>query len=423
MRRIDVMYDDGPSPRVSSSSVYRNAGRRRDGVISGYVFKVVRETLGLTQEALAELLAVDTNTVQGWETGRRCLAGTPTARFAELRRRLGSLGAPARLIGALAAAMDADYILGHALATDPDRIKPATHPLGNWVLTRSISEMLAWPFTGRLPTALQGVSPPTRRGPVAALPALSPAERRAFFDHYRAAAERSLLTRDRTDMGGVLLRRQAYYQLAWSTDGDARSWLEHAEREEQRGLGRVHGWSPSWVAARSLAVARARVGDREPLADFIRTGFDHDQCEYANLNYWAYWVGETASTEHADVFMTTDLGQWTGIHILPRMEHRLVPRNECIDLYIHSIWALFRRSTVPFLLLADTALWKSLRERIETLLDEPNMSQQSRRELAEVRCGILALEPPVVGSGTRSEDRNGRWLRRSSRGSPDTPTR
>jgi hypothetical protein len=170
-------------------------------------------------------------------------------------------------------------------------------------------------------------------------------------------------------------------------------------------------------------VARARVGDREPLADFIRTGFDHDQCEYANLNYWAYWVGETASTEHADVFMTTDLGQWTGIHILPRMEHRLVPRNECIDLYIHSIWALFRRSTVPFLLLADTALWKSLRERIETLLDEPNMSQQSRRELAEVRCGILALEPPVVGSGTRSEDRNGRWLRRSSRGSPDTPTR
>jgi hypothetical protein len=283
--------------------------------------------------------------------------------------------------------------------------------------------MLAWPFTGRLPTALQGVSPPTRRGPVAALPALSPAERRAFFDHYRAAAERSLLTRDRTDMGGVLLRRQAYYQLAWSTDGDARSWLEHAEREEQRGLGRVHGWSPSWVAARSLAVARARVGDREPLADFIRTGFDHDQCEYANLNYWAYWVGETASTEHADVFMTTDLGQWTGIHILPRMEQRLVPRNECIDLYIHSIWALFRRSTVPFLLLADTALWKSLRERIETLLDEPNMSQQSRRELAEVRCGILALEPPVVGSGTRSEDRNGRWLRRSSRGSPDTPTR
>jgi hypothetical protein len=113
--------------------------------------------------------------------GRRCLAGTPTARFAEPRRRLGSLGAAAHLLAALAAAMDADYILGHALATDPDRIKPATHPLGHWVLTRSISEMLAWPFTGQLPTALQGVSQPSRRGPVAVLPTLSPAERRTSW--------------------------------------------------------------------------------------------------------------------------------------------------------------------------------------------------------------------------------------------------
>jgi hypothetical protein len=363
-------------------------------VISGYVFKVVRESLGLTQEALAELLAVDKNTIQGWETGRRCLAGTQTARFAELRRRLGSLGASAHLLAALAAAMDADYILGHALSTDPNQIRPATHPLASWVLTRSISEMLAWPFTGELPTALRGVAQPCRRGPVAALPTLSPSERRTFFDHYRNAAERSLLTRGSEEMGGVLLRRQAYYQLAWSTDSDTRSWLEHAEREEERGLGGLHGWSPSWVAARSLAVARARVGDREQLAHFIRSGFDHDECEYANLNYWAYWVGETTSTEHADIFMTTDLGKWTGIHILPRLEHRLVPSNECIDLYIHSIWALFRRSTVPCLLFADTSLWTSLRDKVEALLDDRTISEQSRRELAEVRCGILAFEPP-----------------------------
>lgn len=404
VRRIDAAGDSGRSPQVASSIVSLDPGRRRDGVISGYVFKVVRESLRLTQESLAELLAVDKNTIQGWETGRRCLAGTQTARFSELRRRLGGLGASANLLAALAAAMDADYILGHALSTDPNRIRPATHPLASWVLTRSISEMLAWPFTGDLPTSLRGVGQPSRRGPVATLPALSPAECRTFFDHYRRAAERSLLTRDSEDMGGVLLRRQAYYQLAWSTDSDTRFWLQHAEQEEERSLGGVRGWSPSWVAARSLAVARARVGDREQLAHFIRTGFDHDECEYANLNYWAYWVGETTSTEHADIFMTTDLGQWTGIHILPRLEHRLVPSNECIDLYIHSIWALFRRSRVPFLVLADTDLWKSLREKVETLLDDPTISEQSRRELAEVRCGILAFEPPwwAVASAPRT---------------------
>jgi hypothetical protein len=68
MRPIDATNDGVSIQRVTSSSVSRDAGRRRDGVISGYVFKLVRETLGLTQEALAELLAVDTNTIQGWET-------------------------------------------------------------------------------------------------------------------------------------------------------------------------------------------------------------------------------------------------------------------------------------------------------------------------------------------------------------------
>ena len=371
-----------------------SAGRRRDGLISGYVFKVIRESIGLTQEALAELLTVDKNTIQGWETGRRCLAGTQTARFSELRRRLRSMGAAAHLLSALAAAMEADYILAHALSTDGDTIKPTAHPLASWVLTRSISEMLAWPFTGELPTALRGAGQPSRRGPVAALPSLSPAERRAFFDHYRAAAERSLASRDDADMGGVLLRRQAYYQLAWSTDRGTRSWLEHAEREEQRGLSRLDGWSPSWVAARSLAVARARVGDRDPLVHFIRTAFEHDECEFANLNYWAYWVGETSSTEHTDIFMTTDLQPWTGVHLLPRLEHGLVPSNECIDLYIHSIWALFRKSSLACLLLADADMLRTLRERVEALLDDPHISEQSRQELGEVRCGILALEPP-----------------------------
>jgi hypothetical protein len=232
---------------------------------------------------------------------------------------------------------------------------------------------------------------------------LSPTERRTFFDHYRAAAERSLRDRHGANMNGVLLRRQAYYQLAWSTDPDIHCWLQHAEREEQRGVSPGHGWSPSWVAARSLAVARARVGDREPLVHFIRTAFDHDECEFANLHYWAYWVGETTSTEHTDVFMTTELAPWTAMRLLPRLEERLLPENECIELYVHSVWALFRRSPVAYLLLADTDLWRSLRRKVEALLDDSRLSQQARQELAQVRCGILAVKPPpsAVGSDPR----------------------
>lgn len=386
-----------------------SAGRRRDGLISGYVFKLIRESIGLTQEALAELLTVDKNTIQGWETGRRCLAGTQTARFSELCRRLRGMGAAPDLLSALDAAMDADYLLAHALSTDADTIELGGHPLSTWVLPRSISEMLAWPFTGEAPSALRRGGPTSRRGPVAPLPLLTSAERKAFFDHYRAAAERSVALRNDADMAGVLLRRQAYYQLAWSTDADTRSWLVHAEREEQRGLSRLDGWSPSWVAARSLAVARARVGDREPLVHFIGTAFDHDECEFANLNYWAYWVGETTCTEHADIFMTTDLRPWTGVHLLPRLEQRLVATNECIDLYIHSIWALFKRSNVTCLLLAEPGIVSALRERVEVLLDQCGISVQSRRELSEVRCAILALEPPwwAVGSEPRVEGDDG----------------
>ena len=50
-----------------------SAARPRDGIITGYLLKQIRQFAGLSQEGLAERLGVDTNTVQGWETGRRSL--------------------------------------------------------------------------------------------------------------------------------------------------------------------------------------------------------------------------------------------------------------------------------------------------------------------------------------------------------------
>jgi integrase len=73
------------------------------------------------------------------------------------------------------------------------------------------------------------------------------------------------------------------------------------EQREARRLGRFDSWSPSWTAARSLVVARARQGDKEPLRHFIRTALSSDACQAASLNYWAYWIGETAGLRRGRV--------------------------------------------------------------------------------------------------------------------------
>lgn len=258
---------------------------RTEGLIVGFVLKVVRESVKLTQEKLAEQLSVDPQTVQAWESGRRPLSATRVGGLVHVRQRLRSLGASPRLLDSLNAGLEADYIMAHALKCG-EAAEPGRHPLARWVLTRDVSELLAWPFTGETPSGLRGVAPPSRRGPVAGVPELSASQRGTFFAHFRAVAEESLGGADDSTAESVLLRRQAYYHLSWSKDVEMREWLERIQRKEHRHLPRAYDeWSPKWVAARSLAVALARVGDREPLRDFIRAGLATDDTEAANLRY------------------------------------------------------------------------------------------------------------------------------------------
>jgi transcriptional regulator with XRE-family HTH domain len=146
---------------------FRPAGRPCEGLITGFLFKLIRESAGLTQEALAEQLGVDRNTIQGWETGRRSLTGTRVATLVQLRHRLCQLGADSRLLAAMDDAAEADYVLAYTLAVEPGERQPAAHPLACWVPKRSFAYMLAWPFTGQLPVALGQQAVPARRGPVA----------------------------------------------------------------------------------------------------------------------------------------------------------------------------------------------------------------------------------------------------------------
>jgi len=62
-------------------------------VVSGFTVKVIRESTGLTQAALAEGLQVDLSTVQAWESGRRPLTALRSLDLARLRAELMAAGA------------------------------------------------------------------------------------------------------------------------------------------------------------------------------------------------------------------------------------------------------------------------------------------------------------------------------------------
>jgi transcriptional regulator with XRE-family HTH domain len=390
----DMAHRHSPTAAATGSTRtnggFRLAVSSRQGLITGFLLKLIRESAGLTQEALAEQLRVDRNTIQGWETGRRSLTGTRVTTLVHVRHRLRQLGADPQLLVMLDDAAEADFVLSHVLATEPGDSRPVDHPLSRWVLKRSFAYVLAWPFTGQLPVALQPNPSPSRRGPVAPAPAVTAEERARFFHHLRRTVDESLADRDLDEASGTLLRRNAYYLMSWNPSSETTTWLRELEQREERRLGRFDTWSPSWTAARSLVVARARQGDKEPLRHFIRSALSSDACQAASLNYWAYWIGETPETYSSDEFMAGDLGPWPGTTLLRRFAANLVASEPLADLYVHSLWALLQRR--GRLLEDDPQLAHLLAGRVETLLAEGDLSGQSRRELEQVHYGIRLLE-------------------------------
>jgi transcriptional regulator with XRE-family HTH domain len=381
------------SQLAGRSSTGRTGGggpvtRPRDGIITGYLLKLLRQSAGLSQEALADQVGVDSNTVQGWESGRRSLTGTRVATLVQLQHRLRQHGADPKLLALVEDAAEADYVLSYALTAEPNATRPATHLLTNWVLKRSFTYMLAWPFTGRPPIALN--TPTVRRGPSPDAPVLTAAEKARFFEHLRVTAERSVTDRELDEASGTLLRRNVYYPLSWHPSSDTAAWLEEMKQREERRLGRMDTWSPRWVAARSLAVARARQGDKESLRHFIRTALSSDACQAAGLNYDAYWIGATPETYRSDEFMARDLAPWVGVTLLRQFAANLVAAEPLADLYVHSTWALLqRRGSV---LEGDPKLAAELLVRTEALASEGDLSAQSRREVEQVHYGVRLFQ-------------------------------
>lgn len=271
--------------------------RPRRGVVTGYLMKLIRESIPASQEQLAEHLGVDRGTVQGWESSRRSFTAVPHGYSLAIRQRLVRLGGHRTLLHALDRAAEADLLIGQILDSDPaDAVD--NHPLGWSVLNHAVTDLISWAVSGAEPRIIQhaNLSPAERRGPTAAGPSLDAADRRRFFENLRMLADRAASNDD-----VILLHRQACYLGSLDRTGAPAAWLAPAGTFPY--FHRAQPWTPRWVDARSVATSLARQGDRQPLRDFITHAHCDDQSELAGLNYWAFWVGEIDQQQPDDRFI------------------------------------------------------------------------------------------------------------------------
>jgi hypothetical protein len=91
--------------------------------------------------------------------------------------------------------------------------------------------------------------------------------------------------------------------------------------------------------------------------------------------------------------MTQDPGPWTGATVAGRLAGTLMSGNSCVDLYVHTLWALLKRPIGPYLVETDRALCGSLVRRSEKLLDDNVLMPEARRELAEILGYIGWVQP------------------------------
>ncbi|MCF3963937.1 helix-turn-helix domain-containing protein [Streptomyces fuscigenes] len=342
------------------------------------MLRIIREQAGLTQDSCAEHLHVAADTVAGWEAGRRPLTSVPVGQMLVHRHRLARLGTPPALLLSLERAMEADVILASVLeAESPDQ----QGPLGAWVMQRDLVEVLAWPLNGVVPSPLRALpsAKQARRGPVPKGPELPKDVRTVFFDRLRSVAEQN---------GGrdFLMRRQALYLCGYDERPDTGDWLGHQQRAE-----RPDTWLARWLNARSVAAVAARHGDAERMRHFVGRALAEEAGEAANLNYWAYWLGETVHLELSDDFIADrDPVSWRGDRLLSHLVRGLAPTQGYFDLNVHTLWSLIARR--PRLLRTCTDAAKELRAALPMLLDDPEISARARRELESIRYAIRLAE-------------------------------
>ncbi|ANY10621.1 helix-turn-helix domain-containing protein [Pseudonocardia sp. HH130630-07] len=290
------------------------------GKLGGSVLAAIRSGVGMTQESLAELVRQAPSTVQAWESGRRPLARQSVQDQQRLLRHLRHQGASPALINVLVQAVFVDSIYTDMLAQEGD-----PHPLSLVVPDRTTTELLAWPLTGVVPRELRTAAPRLH------VPA---GVRSSVARELRQAAD-AVPSNDR----GAMMRRQVKFLVAH--DEESRGWVAEQVRSETRVGVDLRSWTPAWAVARSQAVASSHQGDLEPLRRFIAQALSNEQGIEANLNYWAYWVGESPEVWTEDSDMTHGRSDWLGDRLLESLLDG-VAHAPYRELCIHALWSLLR---------------------------------------------------------------------------------
>ena len=329
------------------------------GRVAGAVLAAIRAQIGSTQEELAEQLQVGLSTVQAWESGRRPLIRASFQDVQRLHRRLRLNGAPAGLLHVLDQALLADSIYND-MATGP----ADEHPLSLLVPDRTLTELLAWPLAGPTPRQL----------PRRARLDVSVGVRDAVAADLRRAVDQRA-----PDERGAMIRRQVKFLVA--DNAASQGWLRERAATDVRAQSDLRSWSPAWAVARSQAVTSAHAGDPEPLRRFIRHGLSDDIGIQANLNYWAYWVGEHTAAWTADADMTRPTDPWSGERLLDSLLYGAVhaPYRE---LCAHALWSLLRRRRH---LLQRLQVAGRVEAAAARALDAADLDADAARRLEQVR--------------------------------------
>jgi DNA-binding XRE family transcriptional regulator len=355
-------------------------GSRSIGIVSGFVLKLARESTGLTQDKLADELAVGVHTVQGWESGRRPLSAINAGELLSLCARLTRLGAPASTGRHLLEAIEADQVLSTGITAGSQWVDPASHPLANSVHRWTITNLITWPIVGNMPLHLGEFARKTsRRGPVPAQPILGAEERTRFLDHLHTVATRARNGKE------ALLRRQAVYLLGFDGRPEVVDWLR--SEWSRAGCRRVNPENlTGLLEARSASVALAVSGDSTHLHDFVNR-MTEDRAEVANLNYWAYWIGELSDMQvHDDFMLDPDTRSWAGVRLMQHLVRRMQPDSPHLPLNLCTLHSLI--ASRPSLLSGRQEIRVSLARVLDELTSAVDMSRTSRDQLAGLQYAV-----------------------------------
>ncbi|MGI5128428.1 helix-turn-helix domain-containing protein [Pseudonocardia sp. CA-107938] len=369
----------------------RVRGSTRIGAVGGYTLKVIRESTGRTQGALAELLGIDLATIQGWESGRRPLHSLRSVDLSGIRAALVDIGAEPYAFDVLRDAIDADVMLTSIISERDFDIDRSPHPLSLCVSQRDFVNLVTWPFSGVIPIRLRDVaqqSRATRRGPTPDRPVLARAEQESFFDNLLSTVQRVHTTTTRREDDSIrLLHRQAIYLLGFDPRPSTQDWLaDHRRACMKRSTGDAD--LTSWTLTRSAAVALAKNGNMEPLEHFVSRGLVTDAKEQANLRYWAYWIGEMRTLQRNDGFMvaTADDHAWSGDALFEHLLGRLWADIDHLPLNAHTLSSLMLAR--PHIISRRPDLSERANTQLVALLDTATMPPSARRELTNVLYGI-----------------------------------